>query len=134
MAPKTPKSTNRSAGDRGQSEYASSFSKTGNASPRMQRALIKAKTEAREKVIERGIVQFRADPTLMRLLLQMADEHKTTLSELCRNWTTEKAQELKPGAVVLDGTRVVVHLSRERMDELLARLAPEIKKKKRNAK
>jgi hypothetical protein len=125
MVNKGSKSTKQSNDALGrESDYASSIAKAGKVSSRMRNALSTAKTEARAKVIERGIVQFRADNHLMRLLLQIADEQKKSMSELCREWVSEKVQELKPGAVVIDGNRLIVHLSEEAMQQLLDKLVP----------
>ena len=48
--------------------------------------LQQAKFEARERVIQRGIVEFRADADLMDQLLQISDFKKTPVGTLVRQW------------------------------------------------
>ncbi len=51
-----------------------------------RKRLEKARKEARQRVIERGIVQFRADEELMDQLLQIADYKKVPVGTLVRQW------------------------------------------------
>jgi hypothetical protein len=51
------------------------------------------KKAARERVIERGIVQFRADREFMELLLKVAEEKKIPAGVLIRSWAYERLKE-----------------------------------------
>ncbi len=50
----------------------------------------KLKDEARQRIIERGILQFRADPVTIAAVLKAADEQRLPVSSLLRNWVQEK--------------------------------------------
>lgn len=62
-------------------------------SPRMRKLLEKGRTEARSKVIERGIVQFRADPELMAKLLEVSENQRIPLGTMVRNWVAERLED-----------------------------------------
>jgi hypothetical protein len=104
-------------------------------SPRMRKMLEKGRNEARQKVIERGIVQFRADPDLMEKLLLFSEKQKIPLGTMVRNWiderlNSEQKNEL-PGnldllvdrlsealAAKLDMQNVVFSVKKKRHEEL----------------
>ena len=48
------------------------------------------KAEARERVAERGILQFRADPETIKAVLQAADEQNMPVGAMLRQWVQEK--------------------------------------------
>jgi len=51
-----------------------------------RKRLQQAKKEARKRVIDRGIVEFRVDPELMDQLLHLSDYKKTPVGTLVRQW------------------------------------------------
>ncbi len=63
-----------------------------NISPRMRRMLEKGRKAARDKVVERGIIQFRADPELMSKLLEISEHRKIPLGTMIRNWVEERLE------------------------------------------
>src|SRR5271163_3619268 len=65
---------------------------TENISPRMRKMLEKGRDEARRRVIERGIIQFRADPELMAALLEISEHRRIPLGTIIRNWVAERLE------------------------------------------
>ncbi|HEY9871518.1 MAG TPA: hypothetical protein V6D08_20340 [Candidatus Obscuribacterales bacterium] len=62
------------------------------------------KADARQRVIERGLLQFRADPETVEAVLQAADEQKVPVGALLRQWVQERlmlntAQQKAPDLV-----------------------------------
>jgi hypothetical protein len=55
----------------------------------------KTKAAAKKRVIERGIVQFRADAEIMELLLAVAEEKRIPYGVMCRAWVVEKLRQEK---------------------------------------
>ena len=53
-------------------------------SPKMRKLLVKEKNEARKRIIERGIIHFRADEEFMSALLSRAELLKIAPGTLCR--------------------------------------------------
>jgi hypothetical protein len=58
-----------------------------------RRILDKAYLEARQRVIKRGIVQFRADEEIMAMLLEVADHKRVPAGVLARSWIVEKLRK-----------------------------------------
>lgn len=58
--------------------------------------LEKAKDEAHERVVKRGLIQFRADEELVDQLLKIADFKKIPVSVLVRSWVAEHVREEYP--------------------------------------
>jgi hypothetical protein len=54
-----------------------------------------AKTQAAalQRVIERGIVQFRADEEIMELLLRVAMHKRVPYGVMCRAWVVERLRQ-----------------------------------------
>jgi hypothetical protein len=48
------------------------------------------KVEARQRIAERGILQFRADPETVKAVLQAADEQNMPVGAILRQWIQEK--------------------------------------------
>ena len=48
---------------------------------------------ARKRVIERGIVQFRADEEIMDLLLKVAAHKRIPYGVMCRAWVVERLRQ-----------------------------------------
>jgi len=48
---------------------------------------------ARQRVIERGIVQFRADEEIMDLLLRVAAHKRIPYGVMCRAWVVERLRQ-----------------------------------------
>lgn len=53
----------------------------------------KTQAAARQRVIERGIVQFRADPEIMDLLLRVADYKRMPTGVMVRAWVVERLRQ-----------------------------------------
>jgi hypothetical protein len=53
----------------------------------------KTQTAARQRVIERGIVQFRADEEIMDLLLRVAAHKRMPYGVMCRTWIVERLRQ-----------------------------------------
>jgi hypothetical protein len=62
-------------------------------SPRMKKLLEKGREQARQNVIDRGLVQFRADPQMMEQLLQVSEERGIPLGTLLRSWVKDRLLE-----------------------------------------
>jgi len=58
-------------------------------SEQSKKAIKNARQEARERVIKRGIVQFRADEEFMEMLLQVSDYKCIPAGVLCRSWIVD---------------------------------------------
>lgn len=56
----------------------------------LRKRIDKTKADARERVIERGLLQFRLDPELMRQLFEISDEVQVGPSVLARMWFVER--------------------------------------------
>ena len=62
------------------------------------------KADARQRVVERGLLQFRADAETIKAVLQAADERKMPVGALLREWVRERlmldeAQQKAPDLV-----------------------------------
>lgn len=57
----------------------------------------KTQAAARRRVIERGIVQFRADEEIMDLLLRVAANKRIPYGVMCRAWVVEKLRQESQG-------------------------------------
>ncbi|HEY9869472.1 MAG TPA: hypothetical protein V6D08_09935 [Candidatus Obscuribacterales bacterium] len=66
-------------------------------SPKMRALLDKEKKETRARIIERGIVHFRADKEFMTALLEAADQLKIAPGTLCRRIVWEHLKPVRPG-------------------------------------
>lgn len=62
------------------------MTKTKPLSEKNRRRLQHLKQECRRRVVERGIVQFRADAELIEQLLQISDQKKVPVGTLVRQW------------------------------------------------
>lgn len=58
----------------------------------LNRARKAMREEARRRVIERGILQFRADPETMRGVLEAADAQRIPAGKLLRQWVQERLE------------------------------------------
>ena len=69
-------------------------------SAKMRALLDKEKKETRKRIIERGIIHFRADEEFMSSLLEAAEHLKIAPGTLCRNiiWDYLKGQRLAAGS------------------------------------
>lgn len=67
-------------------------------SPKMRALLDKQKNETRKRIIERGIVHFRADKEFMAALLDAAEHLKIAPGTLCRRivWEHLKSMQSAP--------------------------------------
>ena len=64
-------------------------------SPKMKALLDKEKMAARKRIIERGIVHFRADEEFMIALLEASERLKVAPGTLCRRIVWENLQAMK---------------------------------------
>jgi len=64
-------------------------------STKMEALLSKEKIATRRRIIERGIVHFRADEEFMTALLDVADQLKVAPGTLCRRLVWEQLNSLK---------------------------------------
>ena len=70
----------------------------------LSRAHKELKAEARQRVVERGLLQFRADPDTVKAVLHAADERNMPVGALLRQWVQERlmldtAQQKAPDLV-----------------------------------
>ncbi len=70
--------------------------KKANLSPEARQMLDRARAEARERIVKRGIIQFRADEELVDQLLQIADHRKIPVGVLVRSWVAEHCRQEFP--------------------------------------
>jgi hypothetical protein len=56
----------------------------------LARAHKQLKADARERVAERGILQFRADPQTVKAVLQAADKCEMPVGAMLRQWVQER--------------------------------------------
>jgi hypothetical protein len=57
------------------------------------------KLEARQRVVKRGIVQFRADEEMMEQLLTLADYKKIPVGVLVRSWVADSLRREMPKGI-----------------------------------
>ncbi len=48
------------------------------------------KADAKERVAERGVLQFRADPETIKAVMQAAEEQQLPVGALLRQWVQER--------------------------------------------
>jgi hypothetical protein len=58
-----------------------------------QERALASQAAARQRVVERGIVQFRADEEIMDLLLRVAAHKRIPYGVLCRAWVVERLRQ-----------------------------------------
>jgi hypothetical protein len=82
-------------------------------SPKMRGLLEKERAQARKRIIETGIVHFRADPEFMELLMEVADTLKIAPGTLCRQIVWERLQYLRiwRSSIMTDATGVLTNSS-----------------------
>ena len=61
--------------------------------PTIEERVRKTQAAARQRVVQRGIVQFRADPEIMDLLLKVADYKRMPTGVMVRAWMVEKLRK-----------------------------------------
>lgn len=59
-------------------------------SKQLQKAHSELKDDARQRVAERGVLQFRADPDTIRAVMDAAEKHNMPVGALIRQWIQEK--------------------------------------------
>jgi hypothetical protein len=59
-------------------------------SKQLQKAHADLKNDARQRIAERGILQFRADPETVLAVLDAADKQNVPVGALLRQWIQEK--------------------------------------------
>ena len=66
------------------------MSTSDKQSETLQKRIEKTKTEARLRVVKRGIMHFRCDEEMMDQLLQVAQYKKLPVGSMVRSWVAEK--------------------------------------------
>ena len=56
----------------------------------LESAHTELKADARERVVERGLLQFRADADTVKAVLQAADERNMPVGSMLRQWVQER--------------------------------------------
>lgn len=56
----------------------------------LKRARKELQNDARQRVVERGLLQFRADSQTTEAILQAADKHKMPVGALLRQWIQDR--------------------------------------------
>jgi hypothetical protein len=56
----------------------------------LRKAHVDLKDDARQRIAERGILQFRADPETVLAVLDAADKENVPVGALLRQWVQEK--------------------------------------------
>jgi hypothetical protein len=115
-------------------------------SPKMRKLLDKEQRAARQRIIERGIVHFRADKQFMESLLDAADRLKIAPGVLCRQivWRYLQAGAAEPNEPTAESEENLgeaLQQLRTRQDQILAEvhavyecLSPQEKTRKRKRK
>ncbi len=62
---------------------------------------------AHQRVIKDATVQFRLDQEFMERLLKIADEQRTGVGVLCRNWVLDRLQDKQTPLAMLPVTELV---------------------------
>jgi hypothetical protein len=70
----------------------------------LDRAHKDLQTDARQRIADRGILQFRADPETVKAVMQAAEEKQMTVGALLRQWVQDRlvlegAQQKAPDLV-----------------------------------
>lgn len=78
-------------------DFSNDIRKDKSVSPKMRTMLSKEKYEARKRIIDRGIVHFRADADFMKALLDAAEAQKIAPGTLCRRVVWEYLQSKPSG-------------------------------------
>ncbi len=72
----------------------SSLKRTGKMAKltpkQLRKAHVDLKDDARQRIAERGILQFRADPETVLAVLDAADKENVPVGALLRQWVQEK--------------------------------------------
>jgi len=61
-------------------------------SEQTQRRLEQGRAAARQRIVDRGIIAFRADPEMLSELLQIAERKRIPYGVLARSWVAERLQ------------------------------------------
>jgi hypothetical protein len=59
----------------------------------LQKRIEKTKADARQRVVKRGIMHFRADEEMMDQLLKVAQFKKLPVGSMVRSWVAEKLRK-----------------------------------------
>lgn len=78
-------------------DFSNDIRKNKPVSPKMRAMLSKEKAEARKRIVDRGIVHFRADADFMKALLCAAEAQKIAPGTLCRQVVWEYLQSKPSG-------------------------------------
>ena len=81
-----------------------------SVSQKMRAMLNKEKQQARQRIIERGIVHFRAGQEFMAALLDTAEHLKLAPGALCRQIVWDHLKSISPPADILTCTKMLYHV------------------------
>jgi hypothetical protein len=59
----------------------------------LQKRIAKTKAEAKERVVKRGLMHFRADEEMMEQLMAVAAYKKLPVSSMVRSWVAEQLRK-----------------------------------------
>lgn len=62
-------------------------------SEQTQKRLEQGRAAARQRIIDRGIIAFRADPEMMDELLKIAERKRIPYGVLARSWVAERLHQ-----------------------------------------
>ncbi len=63
-----------------------------------QKRFEQGRAAARSRVIDRGVVAFRADPEMMEMLLRVSEHKRIPYGVMARSWVMERLrEEIKTG-------------------------------------
>jgi hypothetical protein len=79
----------------------------------------KLQEQARQRILERGKIEFRADPDVVAALLDLAHTRRTPLGPMIRQWVIERlAQETSKSTTYSNQLDIIIQKVSE-VDELL---------------
>lgn len=82
-------------------------------SKQLQKAHEELKDDARQRIAERGILQFRADQETVLAVLAAADKQNIPVGALLRQWVQEKLATEYPAPKTLDLNQRITFLEQE---------------------
>jgi len=85
----------------------------------MDKAIKALKKEAHERVVARGLIQFRLDRERMEELLTMADQKGTGYGVLARMWVCDRLEQERKGLQETPETKQLRRLIREEIEKAL---------------
>jgi|SRR5271163_1427822 len=78
----------------------------------------KLEEQARQRIVERGKIEFRAEPDLVAALLDLAKARKMALGPMIRQWVRERLKQESNSTTYVNQLDVIIQKVSE-VDELL---------------